>query len=145
MNQGRVEQSGTPREIYESPLTRFAADFVGVTNILAGVVVEENGSGALLETASGRVPLAGEYSPGDEVQVAVRPEKLRFVDESAANCIRGTIEGARYLGDVTHWRVLLADGTRWVVFSQNDGAELALGPGSGVGLAWDARHGVRLR
>jgi ABC-type Fe3+/spermidine/putrescine transport system ATPase subunit len=144
LNHGRIEQLGTPRDIYEQPASRFTADFVGVTNVVAGIVVERNGSGTRLETASGSISLHGDYTAGDEVQLAVRPEKLRFVDVGAADSLQAIVEGARYLGDVTHWRVRLVDGTRWTVLAQNDGAERALAPGSAVGLAWDRRHGVRL-
>lgn len=114
MNEGRIEQMGPPREIYERPRTRFIAGFVGVTNI------SENGNGA----------------------VAVRPEKIRFVDVSEVGALPATVEDARYLGDVTHWRVRLDDGSSWVVFSRDDG--VGLEPGRRVGLRWDAEHAVHL-
>jgi ABC-type Fe3+/spermidine/putrescine transport system ATPase subunit len=114
MNAGRVEQDAPPREIYERPATRFVAGFVGVTNVF-----ERDGE-----------------------SVSVRPERIRFVPANDGGQVAGTIEGARYLGDVTHWRVRLDDGTEWTVFAREEVDGLA--PGTRVGLAWDAEHAVRL-
>jgi spermidine/putrescine ABC transporter ATP-binding subunit len=145
MNQGRIEQAGSPKEVYELPSTRFTADFVGVTNVLSGRIVANNGEGTVLETPAGRVRVDGVHAIGDEVQLAVRPEKVRFVDVADPWCIRATVEEALYLGDVTHWYVRLADGSRWTVFAQNDGSERDAGPGTEVGVAWDVRFGVPLK
>jgi putative spermidine/putrescine transport system ATP-binding protein len=114
MNAGRIEQVGAPRDVYERPATRFVAGFVGVTN-----VVER-----------------------DDGAVAVRPERVRFVGASDAGAVAGTVEDARYLGDVTHWLVRLDDGSRWTVYARGDETDLA--PGRRVGLAWDPEHAVRL-
>ncbi len=116
MNAGKIEQAASPREIYERPATRFVADFVGVTNVAKGM--GENGA-----------------------TVAVRPEKIRFVDAGESGALAGTVEGARYLGDVTHWRVRLDDGSEWTVFAREDDA---LAPGSRVGLTWDHEHTIHL-
>jgi putative spermidine/putrescine transport system ATP-binding protein len=112
MNEGRIEQQGPPREIYERPRTRFVAGFVGVTNVVGGV--------------------------------AVRPEKIRFVDALESGATGATVEDARYLGDVTHWRVRLDDGTPWIVYARNDGEAAELAPGLRVGLAWDPEHAIHL-
>jgi putative spermidine/putrescine transport system ATP-binding protein len=115
MNLGKIEQVGTPREIYERPATRFVAGFVGVTNVFD----DERGT------------------------LAVRPERIRFVETTDDPAARvGTLEDARYLGDVTHWRVRLDDGSTWTVFGRAESSGLA--PGRRVGLAWDPEHAVRL-
>ena len=75
---------------------------------------------------------------------AVRPEKIRFVEASEAGAVPATVEDARYLGDVTHWRVRLEDGTPWIVFARNDGEAVDVAPGRRVGLAWDPEHAIRL-
>lgn len=115
MNGGRIEHLGTPTEVYERPRTRFTADFVGVSNILEG-----------------------------QTTLAVRPEKIRFVDAATTSAVSGTVESARYLGDVTHWHIRLDDGAVWIVYSRNDGISIPLAPGSRVGLAWDDQHAVPL-
>ena len=119
MNAGRIEQEGAPREIYERPRTRFVAEFVGVTNLL-----ERDASGRL-ET------------------IAVRPEKVRFAPPEEGGALEGTVEEARYLGDVTHWRVRVGDAL-WTVVTQNDGAGTEPEVGSRVALRWEPEHGVRL-
>jgi len=118
MNAGRIEQMGTPREIYERPATRFIADFVGVTNI---------------------------FAEGTKAEVAVRPERVRFAGDDEANAIPGTIESARYLGDVTHWHVRLDDGASWIVLSQNDGKASDVEPGRRVRLAWAPEHSIHFK
>ncbi len=150
MKDGRIEQMGTPSEIYEHPRTRFIAEFVGVTNVIEGSVESIDGSTASVRTPAGLVPLSARanggpaLATGDRVTVAVRPEKIRFADLDGAGVIAGRVEDARYLGDVTHWRVRLVDGSAWTVFAQNDGTPEALAPGTEVGLVWDTGHGVRL-
>jgi ABC-type Fe3+/spermidine/putrescine transport system ATPase subunit len=74
----------------------------------------------------------------------VRPEKIRIVTAETAGAIGGTVEGARYLGDVTHWRIRLDDGATWTVFSRNDGSAVDFGPGDRVGLTWSPEHSIQL-
>ena len=144
MNGGRVEQAGEPREIYERPHTRFIAEFVGVTNVLEGVVASSDGANSVVEARGQRVPVAAKLAPGSEVRIAIRPEKIRFVGASDEGAIPGTVEGARYLGDVTHWHVRLDDETTWTVFARDDGGAGQIAPGRRVGLAWAPEHGVPL-
>jgi spermidine/putrescine ABC transporter ATP-binding subunit len=144
LNVGRIEQVGSPREIYEQPRTRFVADFVGVTNVVAGVVAEAANGHALVDAGGGRIEVPAPLEVGQRVQIAVRPEKIQFVNAEATGAIGATVEGARYLGDVTHWRVRLDDGASWTVFSRNDGSVRDFGPGDRVGLAWAPEHSIRL-
>ena len=90
------------------------------------------------------VPVASGLAPGSRVRIAIRPEKIRFVGESDEGAIPGTVEGARYLGDVTHWHVRLDDETTWTVFARDDGGAGQVAPGRRVGLAWAPEHGVLL-
>jgi len=145
MNAGHVEQSGSPREVYETPRSRFTADFVGVSNVLEGVVAHDETSASFLESPNGRVHLVGDFESGASLQLSVRPEKIRFVEPDAPNALAATVESARYLGDVTHWHVRLRDGARWTVFAQNDGTESRARPGSTVGLTWEPRHGIAMQ
>ena len=107
MNEGRVEQIGTPFEIYNYPRTRFVASFVGTLNILRGRVVD---------AASGRItiddqPIVAARGMGglqhDEVRsVALRPEAILLNDErGGANRMQGTIEEVSFLGAVVRIRV----------------------------------------
>jgi len=150
MKEGKIEQKGEPSEIYEHPRTRFIAEFVGVTNVIVGDVESIDAGLASVRTPAGIVPVSAAanggpaLSMGDRVSVAVRPEKIRFAEARAAGAIACRVEDARYLGDVTHWRVRLLDGSTWTVFAQNDGTPEPLEPGAEVGLVWESNHAVRL-
>jgi spermidine/putrescine transport system ATP-binding protein len=99
MDAGRIVQLGPPREVYDRPRTTFVANFVGVSNLLAGVVRESAGGSATIEVEGGwrfaktlgRPPAAGE-----RVLVAVRPEKLRVSRDGRG--LRGQLEDFVYLG-----------------------------------------------
>lgn len=82
MNKGNIEQIGDAIDIYERPRTKFAADFIGETNLLKGIVVENNTefckvdvNGTFITSESGR-----SYVKGSEVYVSIRPENIHFAD-----------------------------------------------------------------
>ncbi len=94
LKDGKLLQSGTPREIYEHPASRFAADFIGVMNFFpvhekGGKLVAEDGSIIAAET-----PL----SAGQKGVAAVRPERLRLGGETGENSIVGTVVATAYHG-----------------------------------------------
>ncbi len=110
MNDGRVEQVGTPEEIYERPRTRFVADFLAVRNILEATVLEVRGGRAHLRTALGLELLAdddGGYPKGERVTIGIRPERCRLLP-AAAGSLAGVIEDEIYLGERTEWQVRVA-------------------------------------
>jgi spermidine/putrescine transport system ATP-binding protein len=112
MDQGHVEQLGTPEELYDRPRTRFVADFIGTTNLLAGSVEALETVVAVVRLAGGErclVPAAG-LRVGDEVDVSIRPEAIELVgddevggDGSGAPALSGRIGQSAYLGtSVSH-------------------------------------------
>jgi putative spermidine/putrescine transport system ATP-binding protein len=120
-NQGRIEQIGTPAEIYERPATRFVAGFVGVSNILSGKIAED---------------LTG--NPGT---FSIRPEKIRIVDVGTPinqeMCMaEGKIRDAIYLGMHTRYLVELDGGADVTVIEQNLEATSMNARGSRVKLVW---------
>jgi putative spermidine/putrescine transport system ATP-binding protein len=127
-NGGRIEQIGTPAEIYERPKTRFVAAFVGTSNLMAG------------ETARQVIGSDGTY--------AVRPEKIRIgrADEqpdSDEGMARGTVREVVYLGPDTRYVVTLDAGSELVVISQNretSSMEALSAQGDAVSLFWKKRH-----
>ncbi|MET9905215.1 ABC transporter ATP-binding protein [Streptomyces sp. NPDC006476] len=132
-NQGRVEQVGTPAEIYERPATAFVASFVGTSNLLEG------------ESAQRVVGAPGVYS--------VRPEKIRVLKESAgadepehASAV-GTVAEVVYLGDATRFLVDLDAGGRLTALQQNletSAEDVAAYRGTRVRLSWHRRHTVHV-
>jgi spermidine/putrescine transport system ATP-binding protein len=111
MNQGRLEQVGTPREIYESPSTSFVASFIGDTNFISGRVKECMASGetwlcTLESSVLGEVTARSSLSlvPGVRARLSVRPEDwwLRLgVVNNATNALQGVVEDVLYLGGST--------------------------------------------
>ena len=113
---GRVEQIGTPGDVYERPANEFVAGFVGTSNIV---------------TVDGRRHI-------------VRPEKIRILAEGEQDSAAhpGTIEDVAYLGAVTRYDVALDEGERMIVIRQNrdtSAAEVAAQRGRRVQLAWRAQ------
>jgi spermidine/putrescine transport system ATP-binding protein len=110
MNAGRVEQLGTPEELYDSPNTLFVAGFIGTSNLLPGVVEQADGDEALVRLESGDVCAAqrGDGRVGDTVAVVVRPETIRVrrADHetgTAGREITGRVQQSAYLGtSVSH-------------------------------------------
>jgi ABC-type Fe3+/spermidine/putrescine transport system ATPase subunit len=117
-NKGRIEQIGTPEELYDRPTTRFVASFIGDTNLVEGRVLGVAGGICEIETAAGRVvastptPLAA----GSAVSIAVRPERIVLAPvETAGVGLEGVIVEQVFLGTSRKYVVRLADGTEIVV------------------------------
>jgi spermidine/putrescine transport system ATP-binding protein len=113
MNQGRIEQLGTPEELYERPRTRFVADFLAVRNLLDATVLAVAGGRASLRTRGGLTIAAsddGGYRAGEPVCVGIRPERMSL-DGAGDNALAGTLDDEIYLGDRTDWRVRLGEET----------------------------------
>ena len=106
MNAGRIEQVGSPSDIYERPATRFVAEFIGRMNFFA---------------EGGR-------------PVAIRPERARLSTQAPPDGFarRGTVKQVLYLGGALEYRLELADGERAVVEVPNDGAAPRYAEGSAV-------------
>ncbi|MDO4284126.1 MAG: ABC transporter ATP-binding protein [Eubacteriales bacterium] len=102
MNNGILEQIGTPKEIYEQPASKFVATFIGETNLFEGCVSRVSGSevGVTLET--GEATAFGErFTPGEMVAVSVRPERIRYSREPVEGfSIEAMIREQIYVGSV---------------------------------------------
>jgi iron(III) transport system ATP-binding protein len=112
MNNGKVEQVGHPRDIYERPASHFVASFIGSSNFLPGTVTAPTPDGFwTIETAVGTVSAqsSADLGVGDEVTVSVRPEHVRMSMSDGGSGIRGKIEARAFEGDVVQHQVLVAD------------------------------------
>jgi len=129
MNEGRLEQVGTPGEIYEYPANRFVADFVGNVNLFEARVAEVANGRLWLDCPDlgGRLAaLAGEApapSAGDTRWVALRPEKMLISREPPAEgdrtVVRGVVHDLGYFGNLSVYRVELPTGRMLQVSAQN--------------------------
>ena len=118
MREGRIAQLGEPREVYEAPISRYVAEFIGDVNVLEGKV--EDPAQGLIRLAGVDLPVrAGRALPaarGARIAFAIRPEKMLIEkpeDDSphSENALSGVVEDIAYLGDMSIYRVRLADGT----------------------------------
>jgi putrescine transport system ATP-binding protein len=115
MQQGRLRQIGAPSEVYESPNSRFVADFIGAVNLLAARVAGSDGALLLLDSAEAGGLLAVAHAPlalGAEVTVAVRPEKITLLVAPGAerNRLAGRVVASAYRGDSSTYEVELPTG-----------------------------------
>jgi putative spermidine/putrescine transport system ATP-binding protein len=124
INNGTIEQVGTPADVYQQPRSEFVADFIGSTNLLPGVVREYDVAGGaavvgLEGGASIRVPHDQPLPAGTQVKVLCKPEQLRL---DPAGELRGTLSAAAYLGSVIQYQVEVGSSSLEVVMSAGDGA-----------------------
>jgi spermidine/putrescine transport system ATP-binding protein len=139
MNEGRILQVGSPRDIYDRPANRFVAGFIGDTNILAAELVPNGHPRPRLRIGGVAVPadLAqgfGDRPPGP-VPVAIRPECLKLEAAGAAGALQGTLTDTVYFGTDTHFHVTLDSGEALVARVQNARtAELAFRRGERIGV-----------
>ena len=151
-NQGRIEQVGTPEEIYERPATRFVAAFIGETNFFAGHAVGTDKGRTMISGQGAHAGMLGcrEHAPmpaGTPVVIAVRPERLTLSIANAANSgLRGTLVDVIYLGTTRRAIIRLDDGQDATALLGADAMETSgLRLGQAVALAWNAAHGTVFR
>ena len=112
MSGGQVIQIGTPREVYDHPVNRFVANFVGETNFLSGTVTTLDGQSLFDLAGGGRIQAPPGSSAGQAI-LMVRPESvtLRPLDDASADSgIAGTIVNVAFLGNHTRITLATADG-----------------------------------
>jgi putative spermidine/putrescine transport system ATP-binding protein len=145
MNAGRIEQVGSPQEVYEKPATRFVAQFIGMSNFLSGEV-EGPGQfrirdGNLLKYADGKVN-------GGRQEMVVRPEKIELGGRPAEglNCLEAVIDSVTYLGPLTEVCVRLPGGEKLTAHRQNRrlGELEMLRPGQPTTVTWAPEAGFVL-
>jgi spermidine/putrescine transport system ATP-binding protein len=150
MNAGRIEQLGSPRELYEHPATRFVANFIGTSNVLTGRLERKGDGWALAGLGPDQRVLvadAGEARDGQDVELAVRPEKIVLRTEQDPpppdrSALRVRVDEVVYLGTSTQYRTVTDGGDAVAVYRQNasatPGADVLAGQ---VGwLEWPPEH-----
>jgi putative spermidine/putrescine transport system ATP-binding protein len=147
---GRIEQLGTPGELYERPVSPFVAGFVGDSNMFAGRVDDHGGEPVLVD-GGWTIRLDARRNgleTGARVTVVVRPERLRVgppgasVGSSLAVTILGRVREAIYLGSVRKYVIDLEGGRRVTARVQTGDASGDLTAGATVEVSWDMAHGV---
>ena len=141
MGRGRIEQVGTPREIYERPAARFVADFIGASNAVSGRVVAVGADEAEVELEGvGRLVVRAACShralaAGGRAELLIRPERLALLPPGGGdgpNTFPARIAGLTYLGSHTEARVELAGGPRLLVALDEHRCPVVLSEGAAI-------------
>jgi spermidine/putrescine transport system ATP-binding protein len=136
MNGGRIEQQGTPTELYETPRTAFVASFLGICNLLDGTTVGDDRV-RLDDGSEVRVPREALAGRQGRVQLGVRPEKLRFgAPEESENTIAGAVSEIAYIGVSTQYIVETPAGSLTVYVQNVRPGMNGVNPGDRLTLGW---------
>jgi spermidine/putrescine transport system ATP-binding protein len=155
MRDGRIQQLGSPSELYERPINRFVADFIGTSNFIAATVVEQPSNSTRVTVKSDRGLVLTGYltdpgaraETGSKVTVAIRPERVEVLPADRAGSglgagwteIPGRVHQGTYLGDQTEYRIQTDLAGELVARRQNAagaGGALGAGPGDPVVVRW---------
>jgi putative spermidine/putrescine transport system ATP-binding protein len=127
MSEGRIEQTGTPFEIYNFPSTGFVARFVGTLNVVSAKVLDP--TAGTLETAGQPIRAAGPISgghSGDSVTVALRPEIISLGAREGMNQLSGVVDDVTFLGSIVRVRIRFTDGSGAISFDTFNNPHLAV-------------------
>jgi spermidine/putrescine transport system ATP-binding protein len=144
MNEGRVEQIGSPQAIYHSPASVFVANFIGSANLMKATVAEVSGGRATAVVARDhRVDMpAGDWGPqaGGAATVMVRPERLRLTSNGHAErgALPTTVQSVVFQGPVVRCALRCADGTTIVAHVGPEHELPDVRPGQTIYVSWDA-------
>lgn len=151
MNLGRLEQLGSPEDIYERPASRFVASFIGETNLLEGTVVAAHGASSQVRLDSGEVAscdLPRTMVAGDGVTVTIRPQRVAVarvggLDPDTHVVLRAMLRELLFLGDATRAVMVFPDGHEFVALRHNTAGGHPFSevrPGDDVDVGWP--HGA---
>jgi spermidine/putrescine ABC transporter ATP-binding subunit len=155
MHQGRVQQTGTPEEIYDAPAGRLIAQFVGTSNELRGMLVAKEGESGLFrsddlgDSQSIRVPVAGDVGLHRPAALMVRPERLQLSTAPGGpaiiNSLHGRVEKVLYLGSEMQYTIQLSGSVQWTVqVPCLSGGQKVWPVGTSVFVQWQVHDGLVL-
>jgi len=154
MEQGRFEQVGAPKEVYEYPCNRFVADFIGTINTFDARVVGCGGGELEVESAEAGSRLLAQsdkaLAPGDSITIALRPEKIFISQDRPGSgddtCLHGVVEDLGYFGNLSLYKIRLKTGKIVQVSAQNRrrSAERFLEWNDEVWISWQRQSAVVL-
>ncbi|MDF2371162.1 MAG: ABC transporter ATP-binding protein [Rhizobiaceae bacterium] len=153
MNNGRIEQVGEPREIYEFPGNRFVADFIGSVNMFEGVVTENEADFVRIKSKDGDCDIYVSHgvgcAPNQKLWYALRPEKMEISRErpdQKENFFEGIVEDIAYMGNQSAYRIRLKSGkiVRLTRTNRDRGEETPITWDETVFVSWGPSAGVVL-
>ena len=149
MREGQIIQSGSPRELYDAPVNRYVADFVGKTNFFSGEVVDSNDSRVTIKSESGQILVgmqpngATPMARGSKACVAVRPEMISIAAENGSSnftnfAIQGQVMNRIFLGEHSEYLVATEGCGDVLVLSPKsiESNNRSFSPGDNVSISW---------
>jgi spermidine/putrescine transport system ATP-binding protein len=148
MNKGRIDQMGSPMEVYEFPKTFFVANFVGTIHCLPGKLSQQNGNSLKINVDElGEFSCESSETPGTASgKLCLRPEKLKLMTRrptaTSENLLSGRVSTIAYLGTHTQTEVTLKNGLKVSTFQQNAERKRRkeVQVGDEVYLSWSPAH-----
>jgi spermidine/putrescine transport system ATP-binding protein len=143
MNEGEIEQMGSPAELYDNPRTAFVANFLGQSNLIKGTVTGTEGSNQIVDLFGQKITLQKNRSHAvdNSIYAGIRPEKFRIsrLETSTSGNILtgGKIDDVSYIGVSTQYQVLMPWGQELMVFEQNDDGVAPFSVGESVNISWE--------
>ncbi|SHJ36003.1 spermidine/putrescine transport system ATP-binding protein [Dethiosulfatibacter aminovorans DSM 17477] len=145
MNEGIIEQLDTPREIYDRPVTKFVAGFIGESNILDGKVTAVNDEILDVETPAGTLRVKGNgFRIGESIHVSIRPEYINVsINPVEGFSLKGRIKDFIYMGTVVKTAVDMKDNSelKYSRFEKDDDFE----EGDSVQISWNPERAVAIK
>ena len=139
MSKGKVEQIGTPREIYYHPNSKFVADFIGEANFLDAQVLSENGEKARIRVAGEEIEVNNfaHARAGDKSELVIRPEVAKL---SETGVLEGTVTLSTFMGSYQYYQMLV-DGMEIQITDYNPVNRRIYEVGEKAFLEFDPRGG----
>jgi ABC-type Fe3+/spermidine/putrescine transport system ATPase subunit len=137
MSNGRVEQIGTPSDVYEEPTTAYVADFLGVSNLMDASVTGADAEGATVRLGEFDLVAAhGDTDTRGDVKLVIRPERVHLepAGTTGQNRVPGMVERVVYVGSIMQVIVHLAPGQTLQAWVQNQGEALPYAQGQAVAV-----------
>jgi len=149
MNAGKIEQEGSPEDIYRKPRTRFVADFIGQSNLFEAEPGGVDGRYTLVKLEGKTLEIGTRVAREGIIRFVVRPENVRIgsadPDSSdAGRGLRGTVEQRIYLGGQTQWIVKLVSGRTVLASVPGEAGDARCAVGQEVSVSWEASSAVVL-
>ncbi len=143
MNEGQIEQMGSPADLYDNPETAFVANFLGQSNLIKGLIDSSDGNSNIVSIFGHKIsmPKSRSHAEDASVLVGVRPEKFRIQPagtQMSGNILNGgVISDVSYIGVSTQYQVEMPWKQELMVFEQNDDGVPPLNKGDAVTLSWE--------
>ena len=143
MNEGRIEQMGSPADLYDNPETAFVANFLGQSNLIKGTISGSDGDSQIVDLFGQKISLQKSRSHGvdNSIYAGIRPEKFRISrleTATSGNLLTGgKVEDVSYIGVSTQYQVLMPWGQELMVFEQNDDGVAPFIVAESVNISWE--------